>query len=128
MSITTAQLDTWMSDSENEHLEFKEARGQYSADKLTKYCSALANEGGGKMILGVTDKKPRKIVGTSAFGDLNSIKARLVDRLKLHVEVRELFHPNGRVLAFEVPPRPIGMPIPYQGSYYMRAGEDLIEI
>lgn len=32
-----------------------------------KYCVALANEGGGKMILGVTDKMPRRIVSTQAF-------------------------------------------------------------
>ena len=47
MSVTVAQLNAWMSGSEDEHLEFKAARTQYSAEKLIKYCSALANEGGG---------------------------------------------------------------------------------
>lgn len=29
------------------------------------------------------------------------------------------------MLVFTAPPRPIGMPIPVDGAYYMRAGEDL---
>lgn len=126
MSVTVAQLDSWLSSSEDEHLEFKAARVQYSADKLVKYCSALANEGGGRMILGVTDKKPRQVVGTNSFSELNSIKSRLIDRLRCHVEVSEVAHPSGRVVVFEVPSRPIGMPIPYEGAYYMRSGEDLV--
>ena len=44
--------------SESEHLEFKEAKSDYDFDKLTDYCCALGNEGGGSIILGVTDKMP----------------------------------------------------------------------
>ncbi len=32
-------------------------------NQTVKYCVALANEGGGHFILGVTDKRPRKIIG-----------------------------------------------------------------
>jgi len=39
-----------MSGVEDEHLEFKEAKNQYSATQLVRYCSALANERGGKMV------------------------------------------------------------------------------
>ena len=49
---------------ENECIEFKEAKADFSFDKLAKYCAALSNEGGGRLILGVTDKKPRLVVGT----------------------------------------------------------------
>jgi hypothetical protein len=52
---------------ENEHLEFKEARNNFHFDKLVKYCAALANEGGGSIVLGVGDKRPRRIVGSHAF-------------------------------------------------------------
>ena len=52
---------------ETEHLEFKEAKSQFSKDKLVDYCVALGNESGGKLILGVTDKPPRRVVGTQAF-------------------------------------------------------------
>ena len=43
-----------------------------------KYCVALANEGGGKVILGVTDKRPRAVVGSQAFPDLERTKAGLI--------------------------------------------------
>jgi ATP-dependent DNA helicase RecG len=115
-----------MQGSEDEYLEFKEARTQYSAEELVKYCTALANECGGSIIFGVTNKKPRQVVGTNAFADLNSIKAKLVDRLKLYVEASVVEHLDGRVVVFEVPPRPVGVPIPYKGAYLMRAGEDLV--
>ena len=61
------QIEAWLAGRENEHLEFKEARANYSFDKLVRYCAALANEGGGAMVLGVTDKQPRHVVGTGAF-------------------------------------------------------------
>lgn len=81
---------------EDEHLEFKEAKNQHNTGNLIRYCSALANERGGKMILGVTDKKPRRVVGTNAFADLNDIKAKLVNKLKLRAEVVPV-DPDGRV-------------------------------
>ena len=111
---------------EDEHLEFKEAKNQYPTDRLIRYCSALANERGGKMVLGVTDKKPRRVVGTRAFDNLNGIKARLVQKLGLRIEATVIDHADGRVLVFEVPSRPIGMPVSCDGAYLMRAGEGLV--
>lgn len=104
----------------------KEAKNQYNTEKLIRYCSALANERGGNMVLGVTNRKPRRVVGTNAFADLNDVKAKLVERLRLRVEATVVEHPDGRVLVFEVPSRPIGMPIACDGAYLMRAGEDLV--
>lgn len=43
---------------EEEHLEFKEAKQQYDATKLLRYCVALANEGGGHLVLGVGQATP----------------------------------------------------------------------
>src|SRR5207247_9155817 len=88
-------------------------------------CAALANEGGGKMILGVTDRPPRRVVGTQAFSDLERTKAGLVERLRLRIYGDEIAHPDGRVVIFHVPARPLGSPIQYEGAYWMRAGEDL---
>lgn len=79
------------------------------------------------MILGVTDRRPRRVVGSRAFAtDLERTKAGLVERLRLRIAATELAHADGRVLVFEVPSRPIGMPIQYEGAYWMRAGEDLV--
>ncbi len=88
MNTTVEELERWMSlPSETEHVEFKEAKTQYDHIKLFRYCVALANEGGGRMILGVTDKHPRRVVGSQAFLNIEGIKAKLLDTLKIRVEV-----------------------------------------
>jgi predicted HTH transcriptional regulator len=49
------RLQQWLNAQEGERFEFKEAKNRSSFDDLTKYCCALANEGGGRVILGVAD-------------------------------------------------------------------------
>jgi ATP-dependent DNA helicase RecG len=119
------ELNDWLREPEGEHLEFKEAKNSFQFEKLLQYCAALANEGGGKMVLGVTDKRPRRIVGTNAFTQPERTIGGLVDRLRLKVEAQEINHPEGRVLVFHVPSRPLGMPLEVGGAYWMRAGEEL---
>ena len=69
MPTSRLQLEQWLLEPEGPRLEFKEAKQRYDFEKLLKYCVALANEGGGKIILGVTDKRPRRIVGTQSFAE-----------------------------------------------------------
>jgi ATP-dependent DNA helicase RecG len=126
MAMTLPQLQELLHAKENEHLEFKEAKNNFDFDTLVKYCAAIANEGGGKMVLGVTDQRPRRVVGSHEFANLERTKAGIIECLHLRIEADELQHPNGRVLVFEMPARPIGVPIPYKGAYWMRAGEDLV--
>ena len=125
MTVTLEQLASWMIDDEAEHLEFKEAKNDFDALKLVRYCAALANEGGGRLVLGVTNKRPRRVVGSRAFLDLGATKHQLVDRLRLRIEAEVLAHPDGRVVVFWVPGRPIGSPIPVDGAYLMRSGGSL---
>lgn len=126
MSATLQHLSEWLQLAESERLEFKEARTSFDTGKLVRYCAALANEGGGHLILGVSDRHPRAVLGTTAFRDIEGIKAQLVDRLRLRVGVTELLHPDGRVLVFEIPARPLGMPVGVDGAFLMRAGESLV--
>ena len=124
---TLEALNRWLVDApENEHLEFKEAKQQYDTTKLLRYCVALANEGGGHLVLGVSDKRPRQVVGTQAFQNRGEITARMLEALRMRVDVQELQHPDGRVLVFAVPPRPAGTPLHHEGAYLMRAGEELV--
>ena len=126
MTATLKQLEQWMKlPSETEHLEFKEAKNRFNFEELVGYCVALANEGGGNMVLGVTDKLPRIIVGTKAFDTPAKTVAGIHQRLHFKVEYTELDHPNGRVLVFTVPARSKGHPVQYNGKYLMRAGEEL---
>jgi ATP-dependent DNA helicase RecG len=95
-------------------------------EKLVKYCAATANEDGGTIILGVTDRPPRKVVGSQAFLDMQRTKAGLIERLRMRVDAEEFQHQDGRILVFQVPAHPIGMPIAIDGAYWMRGGEDLV--
>ena len=126
MPITLADLDSWLLEPEGERLEFKEARTSYQFDKLVDYCAALANEGGGTMILGASDRRPRSVVGTSAFAEPGRTVAGLAERLPLRIDCAELQHANGRVLIFSVPSRPAGMPIKGNGIYWERLGDALV--
>jgi ATP-dependent DNA helicase RecG len=123
-------LSRWlMASAETEHLEFKEAKQQYDTGKLFEYCVALANEGGGHLVLGVTNAPPRKIVGTEAFRSpdaLNRIKLQIVEKLHIRADTTELLHADGRVLVFRIPARPSGQPIALDGAYLMRAGESVV--
>ena len=124
--MTVAELNALLlARSESEHVEFKEAKNRYDFEELVGYCVALANEGGGRMVLGVTDAPPRRVVGTKAFDVPERTVAGIHERIHLKVVWQEIPHPDGRVLVFEVPPRPQGQPIHYGGRYFMRAGWSL---
>jgi len=124
--ISIETLYKWMrSDDEGENLEFKEAKRQFDTTKLAQYCAALSNEGGGHLVLGVTNKKPRQITGTSAFTDIETRKRWLLQKLHVRIDVSELQPPDGRVVVFSVPARPVGWPVQVDGKYPMRSGESL---
>ncbi len=126
MTVTIGELQIWMDAREDEHLEFKEAKNRFDFEELVKYCVALANEGGGRMILGVTDKPPRKVVGSRAFPDIDRAKTGLIERLRLRIDAEEVQHRGRRILVFQVPPRPLGVPLQYKGAYWMRGGDALV--
>lgn len=126
MPTSHEQLLQWLAEPEGQRLEFKEAKGSYSLDKLVNYCVALANEGGGKVILGVTDERPRRIVGTSAFVEPGNTEANLHAQLSHRIPVEELQLPEGRVLVVHVPKRLPGTAWDIGGRYLKRAGDALV--
>ncbi len=127
-----AELEGWMKAKEGEHIEFKEAKNNFHFELLTKYCCALANEGGGRMILGVTDRRPRRVVGTSVYDQPERTRKGLCERLSLSIDFEEINHPDcspgSRVLIFRVPSRPIGTPLKCDGRYWMRKEDSLVEM
>lgn len=124
--ISLSKIEKWIADNnETLNLEFKEAKFQYDSTKLKKYCVALANEGGGYLILGVSDKRPRKIVGTKAFENLDKIRSLLYDSLGYRIDVYAFTHKDGRIVVFDIPSRPKGYAYHLNGAYFMRSGEEL---
>ncbi len=124
---TCEQINTWRAaKSETEHLEFKEAKNQFDFETLLECCVALANERGGILLLGIANKPPRPVVGTNAYLNITKTTEDLFKKLGFRVDIEEVQHPDGRVLVFHIPSRPIGHPYHLNGSYLMRSGEALV--
>ncbi|PIV51962.1 hypothetical protein COX67_03010 [Candidatus Falkowbacteria bacterium CG_4_10_14_0_2_um_filter_36_22] len=58
-------IDDILRNRENEVLEFKEAKNNFDSRERSDYCAAIANAGGGRLLLGVNDSG--EIVGTSVY-------------------------------------------------------------
>jgi predicted HTH transcriptional regulator len=127
MTTTPQQIDLWrQTPSEHQRLEFKEAKSQFDNRALYKYCVAIANEGGGVLLLGIADKPPRPVVGTRAFRDPVEMAEKLFTAVGFRVDIEEVGHPDGRVLVFHIPSRPRGTAYQLEGAYLMRSGEALV--
>lgn len=121
--------------AENEVVEFKEAKNTYHSDKLGKYFSALCNEANLKhqtrawLVFGVKDN--HTVVGSEFRAnrkDLDSLKLEVANKITNRItfmEIHEVPHPNGRVIMFEIPASPKGLPVAFDGHFYGRDGESL---
>ncbi len=122
--------------SETEVLEFKKAENTYNFDKLGKYFSALANEANllGKedawLVFGIKDRG-KTIVGTRFRTDttkLQSLKAEIANKTTHRITFKEIYEvatQQGRVILFQIPPAPKGIPVAWAGHYYGRDGDQL---
>lgn len=129
MTTTAAQIDLWRAaPSEHQRLEFKEAKVQFDTRKLDEHCVAIANEGGGVLLLGIADRPPRPVVGTRAFPDVVATAEKLFQAVGFRVDIDEVAHPDGRVLVFSIPSRPRGSAYHLDGRYLMRSGEALVSM
>lgn len=117
---------------EDEVVEFKEARLNYSFKDIGKYFSALGNEANIRdkkeawLIFGVDNDK--NIVGSEyrKEGGLQNLKKEIVsgtnERLTF-MEIYELYIDDHRVVAFQIPPAMRGIPNTWNGAAYAREGE-----
>jgi ATP-dependent DNA helicase RecG len=113
---------------EGEHCEFKEWKTKGDFDGLTKYACALANEGGGLFVLGVTDQRPRRIVGTSVWPQIEETRKSLNQRIHLTTLWEEFLTSEGRVLVITVPRHAYGLPASWDGRAWMRENDSLVPL
>jgi ATP-dependent DNA helicase RecG len=114
-------------------VEFKEAKTQFSYNSGRKsvlgYVSALANEGGGYLVLGVRESAPHEICGSPAFERREGKLEQDVYRdLKIRIRTQTLFENDKRVLVVEIPSRPIGKLVYFDDVPLMRVGESLTKM
>lgn len=121
---------------EDEVVEFKKAENNFDFDDLGKYFSALSNEANLRdkafawLAFGVHDKT-REILGTSFKNSMMSLQ-KLKQDLSQHTtdnhtfrEIYELKVEGKRVLLFQIPATPRGIPMAWKGHFYARRGESL---
>ncbi len=120
---------------ENEILEYKEAKNQYDFDKIGKYFSALSNEANliGKseswLIFGIKDDK--SVVGTNFRMDtklLHNLKAEVANHTTNRITFKEIYETvldGKRIVLFQIPSAPLGLPIAWKGHYFGRDSSEL---
>ena len=124
---------------EDEVVEFKKAENNFDFDDLGKYFSALSNEanlrdkGFAWLVFGVHDKT-REILGTSYKNSMKSLQ-KLKQDMSQHTtdnntfrDIYELEVEGKRVLMFQIPAAPRGIPMAWQGHFYARRGESLVAL
>ena len=110
---------------EGESYQFKEAKNRFDFEEACKCCCALSNVGGGKLVFGISDKRPRKVVGSHAFEQPERTRLGFIERLHVMVDF-ELYDVEGdRVLVFDVAARPAGLPIQNDGIAWWYEGDKL---
>ena len=119
-------IDELLNATEGEHYQFKEWKNKDDLREAAKICCALANCGGGKFVLGIADKRPRKVVGTTAFSQPERTRVDLMKKLHVGVDFYIYQHINGRVLVFDVASRPIGLPIAIESGAWWYHGDSLV--
>lgn len=118
-------LQALLTAKEGENIQFKEAQNRFGFDEAAKICCALSNGGGGKLVFGITDKRPRRVVGSSAFPQPERDRLNLMNKLRVQVDFELFEHENKRVLAFHVAGRPYGLPIQVDGIPWWYVGDSL---
>ena len=125
-----------------DHIEFKRAEHNYpfAGGKKTDprdrrhcvlgYVVALANERGGRLVLGMEDAYPHAVVGSDfAKNETGNLEDEIYERLHIRVRTKELYDEKGRrVLVIAVPSRPVGKALRFEGVPLMRIGESLREM
>ncbi len=133
------KLEELLHKLEDEVVEFKAAKEQFDFGKLGKYFSALSNEANLRgiesawIVFGVEDKT-HQLVGTSWLSGLKQqleIKKQLGDQLNdgiAIVGIHELIVSDKRILLFEIPAAPRGIPTSFKGHFYGRQGESILAL
>ena len=123
--------------AETEWIEFKEARNNFDFDDIGRYFSGLSNEANlygkptGWLLFGITDRSPRKIVGSNyrlTPPGLDRLKEQIAQHTNHQMTfagVHELKVDGKRVVMFEIPAATRGIPTTWHGVAYGRIHESL---
>lgn len=124
--MNLAELQSFMASREAEGIEFKPSL--LSRKEIAEYAVGIGNAGGGFLIMGVTDKIPRRIqpVPVQSEQEIQHLLRSVYDSAQIHVRVDNLAAAGGNVVVVQIPPRPRGQVFHTRdGKYLTRLKEDL---
>lgn len=90
------------------------------------YVTALCNENGGYLVIGMSDNYPHEVTGTKQnIESIGELESKIYSDTGIRPKVYELYEDNKRVLVIEVPSRPSGKVFKFEDVALMRIGEEL---
>ncbi|WP_396211864.1 ATP-binding protein [Flavobacterium sp.] len=90
------------------------------------YVTALCNEEGGYLVIGMTDNYPHEVVGTNQnLGTIGELESNIYRDTEIRPIIYQLYENEKRVLVIEVPSRPAGKVFKFEDVPLMRVGEEL---
>lgn len=122
--------------AETEIVEFKQAKNSFSNNDLGEYFSALSNEANlkrqsyGWLVFGI-DNQTHSLVNTQYKASrpaLDEMKKKIGDLTTNRITFEKIYafeYKGKRVVMFQIPAAPAGIPVAYKGHYYGRVGESL---
>lgn len=136
--VLIQKLYAMMKSHENEVVEFKEAKSNFSFNDIGKYFSALSNEANlrgkpeGWLVFGVTNVPQicgsnYRVDGRSLQNLKKEIRSHTNERLTFF-EIYELTAEGKRVVMMQIPPAIFGIPTTWEDIAYGRVGDELVPL
>jgi ATP-dependent DNA helicase RecG len=124
--MTAAELQLLLAGREAEGVEFKPAL--LERRELAAYAVGIGNAGGGRLIMGASDKAPRQVQPVAPLTDetVQQLRRSIADATQIHVTIENVATPAGNVVVMTIPGRTRGQVFHTRdGRYLTRIGEDL---
>lgn len=124
--MTLEEFQHCIAQRECEGIEFKQSL--LTRKEIAEYAVGIGNAGGGKLIMGVSNKPPRKVRSLTLLtaDEIQQILRSVYDAAQIHIGLENLATSDGHVVVVTIPPRPRGHVFHTRdGKYLVRLGEDL---
>jgi ATP-dependent DNA helicase RecG len=124
--VTEEELHKLLSGPETENIEFKPK--VLDRREIAEYCVGIGNAGGGWLVMGVSDRKPRRVLSIPRPSEeqLGKIRESVADACQIHVSVETVETADGPVVVVRIPRRPPGHVFHTRdGKFLTRLGEEL---
>ena len=106
--MTLAEFQQCLAQRECEGVEFKQSL--LGRKEIAEYAVGIGNAGGGKLLMGVSNKPPRKIhpLPPLTVEGIQQILRSVYDAAQIHIVVENFATADGNIVVASIPARPRG--------------------